>query len=206
MDQSSPLQYVELLGALAWLVLLVPLENSASLSSQSFFKPSISASILVFLASPIRPKAFLNFFVFLGPPLSYPCFLRRLARLSVRMGSGRLSRSFVLFVGAPSMSRKSVIPHGFATHVNCVASAFVPQIGNKGGNMIQVELRRILGLPPCGTMGQNKWRNRFQRKHGYIPYKGALMHWLNVIGRAVSFSIGSMGCLCEDIALRRGHL
>jgi hypothetical protein len=31
------------------------------------------------------------------------------------------------------------------------------------------------------------------------------LHWLNVAGRATSFSISSMGRLCNDIALQQVH-
>ena len=47
--------------------------------------------------------------------------------------------------------------------------------------MTQVELRRDLGLLLCRSTGENGGGNYFQERHGYILYKDALMHWLNVI-------------------------
>jgi hypothetical protein len=71
--------------------------------------------------------------------------------------------------------------------------------------MIQAALRSILRLRSRGGMGWNGGRNHLQWRHGCIPCKDGIIHWLHVNGGATLFNSSSMGHFNNDIALRQGH-
>jgi hypothetical protein len=181
------------------------LDNPTLLSLISLSESSIFPSVLVFLASIVGPTAFFNFFFFLVARLSDPSNLERLARPIVCMECRPCLQRFYCLL--ESLQRQGKCQFKSARHICGMRSTcFAPQIGNKDGDMIQVIPRGDLRLPFSGSTEWNDGRNHFQRRRGGILGKGTLMHWLNVSGVATSFSIGSMWCLCQDIAIRQGYL
>ena len=123
---------MELLSALAWLVLSFLLDNLSSLSSLLHLTQPNSTSFLVFVLPWVGLVALLIHLVCFVTFLLGPSFLGCLACPSARMG-GRCSLPLsALFVGAPSMPQESIGLHGPTKVVDCLGNAWSLKLATKG--------------------------------------------------------------------------